>query len=257
MKIDVILPAGGRIGKEFADEVGTEIKALINFGAQTVLDRTLQSLREVSSIGRIAVIGPQELQNHRAVQKADAVLPEGATGPENIFRGIKWLQQQEQSSSASRVLIVTTDLPFISAGAIEGFLNACPREADICVPIISRQDFAASFPGSPNFYVRLRDGHWTLGCAFLLNPTAITSNRAAIEQIFAARKSQFQMARLLGPVFIARFLTRRLATVHIQNRCEQVLGCHGAVVFGCAPELAFDIDLPEDYHHAQRVFQRS
>lgn len=252
MKIDVILPAGGRIDGQFAAETGTEIKALLSIDGQTILERTITALCDTGRIGKIVIIGPGELNGHPAVARADVVLPEGSSGPDNIFRGLQWLREQATSEQAKsrRVLIITTDLPFINPSAITGFLDSCDAQADICVPIIERKDFDACFPDAPNFYVRLRDGEWTLGCAFLLDPKAILNHRQSIERVFEARKSQLKMARLLGPLFILRLLTRRLTVDHITKQCEQILDCSGAVVLGSAPELAYDIDLYEEYHYA-------
>ena len=51
--------------------------------------------------------------------------------------------------------------------------------------------------GAAGEYVRLRDGKWTMGGVFLVNPAALEANRLHIERVFAARKSQIAMARLL------------------------------------------------------------
>ena len=253
MKIDVILPAGGRIEGSFAAESGTPIKALLEVGGQSILERTISALHATGRIGKIVVIGSTELGSHPATALADIVLPEAESGPANIFNGLEWLKQHQpgdQSQRSARVLILTTDLPFLTPEIITNFLDICPEEADVCVPIIEKTEFEACFPDAPNFYVPLRDGHWTLGCAFLLDPQYILRNRTPIEQVFEARKSQFKMAKLLGPLFILRLLTRRLTVEHISVQCEQILGCKGAVVLGGAPELAYDIDLPEEYRYA-------
>lgn len=262
---DAVLPAGGRIAGSFAQEAGAEIKALISLHGLTLLERTIDALRATGRIARIVVIGPDELKNHAATRAADVVLSEAESGPANIFRGLQWLHEQSASQpdgtqlngaqlnglqEAHRVLVVTTDLPFLTPAAINGFLEACPATAEVCVPIIRREAFEARFPDCGGDYVRLRDGEWTMGCAFLLNSVALTRNRLHIERIFEARKSQLAMARLLGPLFIARFLCGRLQVAHIQARCESVLGCTGHAVLGCAPELAFDIDQPEEFRLA-------
>src|SRR5207244_12927664 len=95
--------------------------------------------------------------------------------------------------------------------------------------------FDERFPGTTSEFVRLRDGEWTMGCAFLVNPAAAVAHRIHIERVFDARKSQLAMARLLGPLFIARFVTRRLEIAHIEARCSQILGCAGAAVPDCDP----------------------
>lgn len=249
MGIDVILPAGGRIAGAFAEEAQTPVKALIAWDGATVLERTLHVLRASERVGRLVVIGPAEVASHSsAVRAADAVLPEGTSGPDNIFRGLDWLQNNGRPNT--RVLIVTTDLPFLTAEAVSGFLNACPPDIEICLPAIRREAFEARFPGAINQYVPLRDGAWTLGCAFLIDADALLRSRVHIERVFRARKSQFAMAQLLGPVFTTRFLFRQLSIPDIERRCSQILGCQGRAVMDCSAELAFDIDTIEDYQYA-------
>ena len=48
--IDVILPAGGRISGEFAAETGVGVKALIEIGGRTVLQRTIDALRATGQV---------------------------------------------------------------------------------------------------------------------------------------------------------------------------------------------------------------
>lgn len=252
MKADVILPAGGRIAGEFAKETGAEIKALITFDGRTVLERTVETLRATGRVERAVIIGPEELKEHPAAGAVDVVLQEGASGIDNLFHGIEWLRDHDDGQHADRVLVVATDLPFLTSKAVCGFLNACPPDSTICLPIIRREEFEGRFPGSVNEFVRLRDGEWTMGCVFLLDPKTITESRVHLQHIFDARKSQIAMLRLLGLPFILRWLTRRLTVDHIEARCTQILRSTGSAIRGCAPELAFDIDLPEEYRFALR-----
>jgi hypothetical protein len=211
-------------------------------------------LRAAGCVRRIVVIGPGALADHPAARGADAVLPEADSSPGNVLRGLAWLREddkREGETSSGRVLVVTTDLPFLTPRAILDFLSACPEEADVCVPLLRREAFEARFPASPITYARLRDGERTMACAFLVNPAAIEANRVHLEKIFAARKSEIAMARLLGFPFVARYLTRRLTVAQVERRCGEILGCRGAAVIGAAPELAFDIDRPEEYRYAK------
>jgi molybdopterin-guanine dinucleotide biosynthesis protein A len=251
MQVDAILPAGGRIRGAFAAEAGAEVKALIELGGRTVLERTVAALRVTGRVLRIVVIGPAEVAAHPAARAADVVLPAGASSPTNILRGLEWLREARGGSLPERVLALTTDLPFVTPQAITSFLDACPPDAAICLPLIRRQDFEARFPGLSIEYVRLPDGELTMGCAFLVRPATIIDNRAILERAFAARKSQIAMVRLLGPMFILRFVTRRLTIAHIRRRCFELLGYDGVPIPGAAPELAFDIDRPEEYRYAR------
>lgn len=58
------------------------------------------------------------------------------------------------------------------------------------------------------------------------------------------------MAKLLGPGFVLKWLTKRLTLVDVEAKIMNVLGCSGAAVTGSAPELAFDIDYKDDYDYA-------
>lgn len=250
--VDVILPAGGRIAGEFAQHANTTIKALIRLGGgETILSQTIAALRASGRTGRIVVVGPAgDAGLQAAASGADALLPEGETGPDNIFRALAHLQTGENSAPARPALIVTTDLPFASAEAIAGFLNACPDDADLCVPVIERAAYEARFPGTQNEWVRLVDGEWTVGGASLVRPDALERSRPHLERVFAARKNQVAMARLLGPVFVARFLLRRLGVPHIERRCSDLIRVRGVAVRGGDPVLAFDIDTPKEWRYA-------
>jgi CTP:molybdopterin cytidylyltransferase MocA len=251
--VDVILPAGGRIQGEFAQQVGTEVKALARFAGETLLRRTVAALRATGLVRRIVVVGGDEACAEALACGADGTVAEGATMPENILRGMEWLQGQP-GGATSRVLDVTTDLPFLTADAFRRFLFACPPHADVVVPIVTQQAFEARFPGSHNEYTRLRDGAFTLGCAILFSSEALQSNRQRLEAMFAARKSQWRMAALIGPRIAWRFATRQLTVDDVIARVCVLMGCRGIVVVRDAPpELAYDIDLPGEYDYACRL----
>lgn len=250
MSVDAILPAGGRIRGAFAERAGTNVKALIRLGGATLLARTLAALRATERVGRIVIVGPRDVLDHPDARRADAVLPEGGdSGPANIMRGLEWLQEAGRRG-ADRALIVTTDLPFLTPLSVTGFLEACPANLDICVPVLTRGEFGARFPDFRITCVRLRDGDWTMGCAFLVNPQAMAENRGLIERAFAARKSPLAMARLLGVGFLLRFAARRLTIPEVERRGGELLHCAAGAITGCPPELAFDIDTPTEYDYA-------
>ncbi len=251
MTLDAILPAAGRISGGFAKEAGAEIKALIEIGGRTVLERTIETLRATGRIGRIVVITAEEFAAHPAARLADAVLPEGGeSGPDNIIAGLEWLREAHGGIDPDRVLVLTTDLPFLTPEAITGYLDACPASADMCVPVVDQATFQARFRESQALFVRLRDGRWTIGCAFLVNPDAVFANRDVIERCFQARKSRLGMAQLLGIGFVLRFLAGRLAVADIEERCRDLLCCSACAVRDSPPELAFDIDKVQDYSYA-------
>jgi hypothetical protein len=74
-----------------------------------------------------------------------------------------------------------------------------------------------------------------------------------IEKAFAARKSQWEMAKLLGWSFIGRFVTRTLTVADAVAKVSAVTGlnCY-APVFPDA-RIAADVDTPADYEYVKKV----
>ena len=248
----MIIPAGGKIHPDFERVVGTDSKALIRLEGKTVLSGTLESLRALPATRRIVVIGGEEVKRE-AGSVVDEVLPEEKTGPQNIFAGLRWLTNSY--NPANHILIITSDLPFVSPQALEAFLNLCPPEKDFCVPLISRESFIDAFPRAEATFVTLIDGTWTTGCAYLVTPKGMFTAMEPIERVFANRKSKLGMARILGLKFVYGYLTQKLTVSDVETKVKEVLNCLAVAVPGSPPELAYDIDYVEDYHYALQAIK--
>jgi len=186
------------------------------------------------------------------------LVDEGATGPENIFRGIAALRDAgAHGGGEGHVLLSATDLPFLTGETVRALIAAVEAEAgdaDIVFPIVRRRDYERHFPDSENVYARLRDGEFTGGSVQLVRPAAIERNLALIEKAFSARKSQVQMAYLLGLPFILRFLTRRLGVAEAEQQASRLTGCRCRALLFDDARVAADIDGPTDYHYARSVW---
>ncbi len=246
--VDAVLPAGGRIHGEYARVAGCTVKAMIPFGGETILSRTIKALKALPQPGRVVVIGPEETLEEARACGADASLLEGNSGPENIFKGIDWLQSGEDP--ARKALIVTTDMPFVNASSLYELLNLCPPDADICVPLVRREPFEVVYPDLVRTDSRLADGYFRLGGAFLVDVDAMRAGRAHFESVFAARKSNLKMARLIGLQTALKYAAGKLSTTDIVNKASSILHCRGAAVHDVDPVLGFDIDLLEEYQYA-------
>jgi len=246
--LDVIIPAGGTIDDQFAKVVDTHSKALVRFEGKTVLETTIEALRVSGRVGRIVLIGSEEVRNHTDAGMADGLLAEGASGPENIFRGVDYLL--EEKDPPERVLICTCDLPFLTPKVVQQFVDSCPSNRDFCVPLISEYDYSEAYPQAKATFVTLRDGTYTTGCLYNANIKALQKALHHIDRLFMNRKSKVGMARVLGMRFVMLLLTKRLTIKDIEDKVMDLLGCTGAAIPASPPELAYDIDYLEDYHYA-------
>ena len=244
---DAILPAGGTIGGEFAEEAGTQVKALIKIGGITLLERAVRALQESGGIEKIVVIGDESVREEANRLGVSEILAPGTTAPDNIFRGLDWLQKHSKNP---QVLMVTTDLPSITGEMISRFLELCPPSAEVALPIMTQAEYEARFLNAPGEYVPLGGDFYTIGSVALLDADVLRRNRVHLEQVFEARKSQLGLARLLGVGFVMKFLLKKLTVQDIETRCKKLLRCEGAAVPHSPSELALDIDTLEDYRYA-------
>ncbi|MEJ5171625.1 MAG: hypothetical protein WHU10_11605, partial [Fimbriimonadales bacterium] len=77
-----------------------------------------------------------------------------------------------------------------------------------------------------------------------------------IEEAFARRKSKIGMASLLGARFVYKWLVGSLSVADVERKVGEVLHCKAVAVPDAPPELAFDVDYPDDYAYALGVFEQ-
>jgi len=238
-------------------------EALIEIEGRPMVAYVLDALRQAPSVGRIGIVGPvAELEAALDLQGEQLIAPVGNL-LDNLEHGARVLRGD--AGGADRLLVVTSDIPMVTAEAIEDFLERCrardraaggPGKLDAFYPMVSREASEARFPNQRRTYVSLREGVYTGGNCVLLSPAVLLKQRAMFEQAVALRKDPVGMARLLGLGFIVKFLMRRLSAADIERVVRQKLGIHGAIIEVPYAEIGFDVDKPEDLELAHRVLAR-
>jgi GTP:adenosylcobinamide-phosphate guanylyltransferase len=247
-KMDAIVTAGGRIAGSFAAQEGVTIKALLRLNGQTLLERTLAAVRRSRHVDRLCVVGPWELEALAKNAGADLFVDEGITGIDNLIAAARALHAR------GPVLCSASDLPFIRPEDVDTVIELSPSEAAVSYSIIRREEWEAMFPGAHAMFVPLSDGVFTGGCIHIIDADALQRMEALLQRAFSARKSQTGMARLLGVgltmrLLAGRHLHPRLApsTEAARRRAETLVGCRCAIVHGCSPRIAADVDDLEDW----------
>ncbi len=252
---DVVIPAGGTIPTEYAEKIGTPFRALAPTGPGRVptMQRVVDALRGSGRVRRIVAVAPPAVQD--AISGVDEWLPSGDSGPRNILLGLAALPDWEAPA-----LVCTSDLPLLTAEAVEAFVERARPDADVSLGLVGRVAYERAFPDAPlSLFVPFRDiGPVTMSCLFQVRPALLRRNEALLNRAFAGRKSQWEMASLLGPALLCRFALRRLTLAAVQARAEALLRCRADVIRDCPPELALDIDTTDDYAYADaRLHQAS
>jgi hypothetical protein len=240
MSVAAVITAGGRVGDEFADAIGTEIKALARIGNSSLLEKAISALRECG-IERIAVVGGPEVR--AACDREIAVIEETPDGAENARRALHSWDERET------LLYLTSDMPFITGSALRAFLECVPPQT-LALPLTEWRDFAARFPDAPPFGITLAGERVVNGGAFLVPAPAKTRVEALAMQLFNARKEPWRMARIAGPRLLLRFAFKRLDVKSLEARARGLIGANALAVRGAPAELAYDVDTLAEYRYA-------
>jgi len=221
-------------------------EALIPVGGRPMVAYVVDALLAAAGTGSIVVAGPPEVA--AVLPPGVEVTPGGETLIETLGRGLKALACEE------RVLVVTGDVPFLTAAAVDDFLAACgDRAADIYYTVVRREDVERRFPGMKRTYVRLRDGHFTGGNLVLINPAIYGRVRQKAEEMARLRKRPLRLGLLLGPFFILRYLAGAVSLADAERKVTSLVGITGRVVVSRLPEVAVDVDKPSDLEMARAM----
>lgn len=241
MSYCAVITAGGRVDAAFAEVIGTPVKALAPFAGSTFLQRTISALRD-AGIERIAVVGGEEV-GLACAGAADRLIPEAADGAENLRRALyAW-------NGDAPLLYATSDMPFITGASVREFLNAS-EPSTLTLPLTEWVDFERRFPDAPPFGITLAGEKVVNGGVFAIPALCAPRIEAFAKRFFDARKSPLRMARLTGAALLLQFLFKRLSVAKLQDHAERLLGIRARAVRYAPAELAYDVDVLEEYRYA-------
>ena len=243
--VRAVITAGGVVDGEFAEAIGTRVKALAPFGPQTLGSRTLLDVVldacNAAGIDGVAVVGGAEVRAYlagRDVRVIDAALDGGT----NVLRALDaWPDE--------RFVYLTSDIPFASAAALQDLIV---RSSDfaLTMALAGVEAYAARFPGAGEHSVALGGERVANGNAFVIAPEAVAPVRAFATKLFNARKSLPRLALLLGPALCLRFALKRLTIADLEADGRRRLGVAVGALRDCDPGLCYDVDSLADYRYA-------
>jgi hypothetical protein len=239
--VNAVITAGGTIGGRYASLAGTRIKALARVRGQTMLGRTIEAAYTAGA-SRVAVVGGAQVAS-ACRSCVDKTVEQSDDGGENVARALRSWPTDEP------LLYLTSDMPYVTGAALQSFLALVPF-GTFAMSLCSYSIFAQRFPEAPPFGIVLSHERVVNGGAFAI-PAGIAPRIATVAAtFFAARKSRFAMARLLGPTLTLRYLTGRLSIDALEAYATRVLDVRACAIRHAAPELGFDADLVEEYEYA-------
>ncbi len=249
---DCVVLAGGGKSEPLTEQEGVSNKAFIQVHGKPILAYILQAIQETPSIKNPVVIGPdrdltelhREGYTFKAVNEKGGMLDNLAAGFENV----------EQSKPC---LVVTGDIPLLSAQTVENFLALCePHDRDLYYPVFKREDCLLHFPETERTYVRLREGYITGGNLGLIKPAWFLENRERLDLFISYRKNPLKLMRILPISFLFKYLLKNLSVKDLEEHLSRLLNLQARAVFSCNVEIAVDVDKPGDLELIRKVLKK-
>ncbi|MVN88183.1 NTP transferase domain-containing protein [Deinococcus sp. HMF7620] len=252
-RYSAVVLGGGDPGDPFAAAHGVSVKPLIPVAGVPMAERVLAALRGSGLIGRVAYVGPTTPALDAQI---DLRVTDHGTLLSNLEAGVEALRGGVGLAAGERVLVVTADIPLLTAEQVRDVLRAAPRDAGLVYPVVTRQTCEAAFPGVKRTYARLKDGTFTGGNLFVLDPALIGAFLPRLREVLAARKAPLKLAALIGPGVLLRLVTGRLSVAALEGRVSALLGVKARALVTPHAAVGTDVDKGSDLALAEAHLAR-
>ncbi|MDO7788072.1 NTP transferase domain-containing protein [Desulforamulus aquiferis] len=242
--IDAMVLAGGLNNGPLQSCSKVPYEALIEIGPNPMINYVINALQNSGQVGRVIVVGPAELKS--VLPPGVMLVESGYTVMENLHRGCSLLKE--------RFLLATGDIPLLTPEVVTGFLSLCgDKQADIYFPLVTRESVEKMFPGARRTYIKFKEGIFTAGNLFLINPREVERCLAIGQELVDLRKKPLSLARRVGLVTLTKLIIHQLSLTEAQNRASRLLGIDGKAVACAFPELGMDVDKPDDLQLIRQI----
>ncbi|NPV53712.1 MAG: NTP transferase domain-containing protein [Firmicutes bacterium] len=255
--VDAVILAGADNEGPLKDLDPARYEALIEINGKPMVGYVIDAIAGARGIGNIVVVGPGE-----ALESAPGLIDEhipagrvrfanrGRSILENLDIGVRELGAGAQD----RVFVATGDLPLLTSGAVEDFLERCEKlDSDICYSVVTKETNDARFSGIKRTYMKIADGVLTGGNVMVVRPAAIDKCRKLVDMAVVSRKKPWLMLSVLGVRCAVKFLFGTLRVRDIEERFHRLTGLKGSGVFTPYAEIAMDVDKPAHLEFARSV----
>jgi GTP:adenosylcobinamide-phosphate guanylyltransferase len=243
MSWTAVVLAGSRPGRDaFAEQLGTDLKALIPVAGEPMVRRPVRALLESSSIGRILVLS-------QAPERISAELPKDSR------LVVKESQGTIAETIENLILSHTTDFPLLVTTADHALLDpqmiaefiAKAEGADVAVGVVERQSLLARLPQTKRTWLAFRGGAYSGANLFAFGSIKAL---AAIEQwrsVEQDRKKGWRVLGALGPALLLGAVLRLRTLDQSVAALGRRLGLTARAVVLSNPLAAVDVDKPVDH----------
>ena len=242
MKYTAIVLAGSRPGRDsFAEQFGTDLKALVPIGGQPLVRRPVETLLSAEDVSQVIVLSqaPERIaevlprDSRLSLRKSDATI--ATTMFELCFdKRTQW-----------PLLVTTADHALLDVETVDEF--CAYAEGDISIGVVKSQTLLKRFPDTKRTWLRFRGGAYTGANLFALNSPKAAAAIELWRSVEQDRKKGWRLISLLGPLVLIGTALRLLSIQDALARLGRKLGLDVNAVVLSNPLAGVDVDKAEDH----------
>jgi hypothetical protein len=195
----------------------------------------LRALR-AGGVNRIVYVGPVTPDLEPLV---DTVIPARGEMLENLQAGLEGI------GDAKRVLVATADIPLLSADAVRDVLTR-DSGVGLVYPVVSMTASERMFPGGKRTAARVKEGRFTGGNLFLLEPRLVNDFLPRLRFILENRKNVLRLASMFGMGALVKLLLGVLSITELEGTVSRILGVPARALITEYAQIGFDVDKEKD-----------
>ena len=243
MSWTAVVLAGSRPGRDaFAEQFGTDLKALIPIAGEPMVRRPVRALLQSRSVAKILVLT-------QAPDRIGEVMPDDPRIEVRESSGTiaEALEQLIIDHEAQFPMLVTTaDHALLDEQMLAEFVSAADG-VDLAVGVVERQSLLQRLPQSKRTWLAFRGGAYSGANLFAFGSIKVL---AAIEQwrsVEQDRKKGWRVLSALGPALLPGALLRLRTLDQSVAAVAGKLGLSARAVVLSNPLAAVDVDKPVDH----------
>lgn len=222
-------------------------KAFIKINGRYMVSYVIEALKSSSKIEKIAVVGDSQKLKEKQIEGIDIIIEQSGNIMDNVIKGIQPFISDE------RILILTCDIPMLTKEAVLDFIAQSEAAgADLCYPIVKKEDNERKFPDAKRTYARIKEGTFTGGNIFYVNPAIIGELVNSAKQFVAFRKKPWKLGQLLGVKILLLFVLGRISIPQLEEKVSELFNIKAKAIISVYPEIGNDVDKDEDVAMAKK-----
>ena len=262
---DVVVLAGGINKIPLYAGCTPGYKALLPFAGKPAIQYTLEAVCAVPTVCRILVVGPEAPVRDALAATGCRVACEYVPGGDSLMASV--LNVLPHVKDSGQVLFATADLPLVTSASVQAFLDACaaarsPYPENLYLSAVLRRSFTGPFARSRKGHMSFRGGAVYHGNLALIEPRAFETPGLVkvMERLYRRRKNPIASAlaggwRIALSYIFGAFLLRLLTMEQMARIVSKRLGVGIIPVRVDNPEIAIDVDEPDDYELVTRELE--